>query len=105
MAPAGENWDKAVAWWKTLPSDPGAVYDKTVVLDATDIAPSLTWGTSPEDVVAITGTVPDPESFADASKRAAARKSLDYMGLAPGMRRSEERRVGKECVSTCRSRW
>src|SRR3546814_2608008 len=53
---------------------------------ATDIAPSLTWGTSPEDVVAITGTVPDPESFADASKRAAARKSLDYMGLAPGMR-------------------
>ncbi|RIA35460.1 3-isopropylmalate dehydratase large subunit [Hephaestia caeni] len=86
MAPAGENWDKAVAWWKSLPSDPGAVYDKTVVLDATDIAPSLTWGTSPEDVVPITGTVPDPASFADAAKRAAAQKSLDYMGLAPGMR-------------------
>ncbi|HVI97617.1 MAG TPA: 3-isopropylmalate dehydratase large subunit [Sphingomonas sp.] len=86
MAPGGETWDKAVAWWKTLPSDPGAVYDKTVVLDATDIAPSLTWGTSPEDVVPITGIVPDPESFADASKRAAAKKSLDYMGLAPGTR-------------------
>ncbi len=86
MAPGGETWDKAVAWWKTLPSDPGAAYDKTVVLDATDIAPALTWGTSPEDVVPITGTVPDPESFADASKRAAAKKSLDYMGLTPGMR-------------------
>ncbi len=53
-------------------------------LDATDIAPSLTWGTSPEDVVPITGVVPDPDSFADPAKRAAARKSLDYMGLTPG---------------------
>ena len=73
-----------MAWWKTLPSDAGARYDKTVTLDATDIAPALTWGTSPEDVVSITGEVPDPESFADPSKRAAARKSLDYMGLTPG---------------------
>ncbi|MCM8731785.1 3-isopropylmalate dehydratase large subunit [Hephaestia sp. GCM10023244] len=86
MAPVGAEWDKAVAWWKTLPSDAGAVYDKSVRLNATDIAPSLTWGTSPEDVVAITDVVPDPESFADASKRAAAQKSLDYMGLAPGTR-------------------
>src|SRR3546814_12511983 len=77
MAPAGENWDKAVAWWKTLPSDPGAVYDKTVVLDATDIAPSLTWGASPEDVVATTGTVPDPESLEDAAKRPAAGETPD----------------------------
>ena len=84
MAPTGADWDKAVAWWKTLPSDAGARYDKTVTLDATDIAPALTWGTSPEDVVSITGEVPDPESFADPSKRAAARKSLDYMGLTPG---------------------
>ena len=84
MAPAGEDWAQAVAWWKTLPSDAGARYDKTVTIDATDIAPALTWGTSPEDVVQITGTVPDPESFADPSKRAAARKSLDYMGLTPG---------------------
>ena len=86
MAPAGEAWDKAVAWWRTLPSDAGAAYDKSVVLQASDIAPSLTWGTSPEDVVPITGAVPDPESFADPAKRAAAQKSLDYMGLVPGTR-------------------
>ncbi|MEO6215141.1 MAG: 3-isopropylmalate dehydratase large subunit [Sphingomonas sp.] len=84
MAPKGEDWDKAVAWWKTLPSDASATYDRSVRLDATDIAPSLTWGTSPEDVVAITGSVPDPESFADPAKREAARKSLAYMGLTPG---------------------
>ncbi|MGN6377096.1 MAG: 3-isopropylmalate dehydratase large subunit [Sphingomonas sp.] len=86
MAPKGADWDKAVAWWKTLPTDAGARYDRTVTIDATDIAPLLTWGTSPEDVVPITGAVPDPDSFADPSKRAAARKSLDYMGLAPGTR-------------------
>ena len=86
MAPAGAAWEQAVAWWRTLPSDPGARYDKTLVLDAAEIAPSLTWGTSPEDVVPVTGVVPDPESFADLSKQAAARKSLDYMGLAAGMR-------------------
>ncbi|WP_394653933.1 3-isopropylmalate dehydratase large subunit [uncultured Sphingomonas sp.] len=86
MVPAGETWDKAVAYWRTLPSDPAAVYDAVVKLDATDIAPSLTWGTSPEDVVPITGIVPDPDSFADPSKRVAARKSLDYMGLEPGTR-------------------
>ena len=84
MAPKGEDWDKAVAWWKTLPSDPAAIYDRSVRLDATDIAPSLTWGTSPEDVVPITGIVPDPDSFADPAKREAARKSLAYMGLTPG---------------------
>ncbi|WP_066719291.1 3-isopropylmalate dehydratase large subunit [Sphingomonas pituitosa] len=84
MAPTGEAWDRAVAYWKTLPTDQGAVYDKVVTLDAADIAPSLTWGTSPEDVVPITGFVPDPESFADPSKRAAAQRSLDYMGLTPG---------------------
>jgi 3-isopropylmalate/(R)-2-methylmalate dehydratase large subunit len=86
MAPTGEAWERAVAYWKTLPTDAGARYDKTVILDAADIAPSLTWGTSPEDVVPITGAVPDPESFADPAKRVAAQKSLDYMGLTPGMR-------------------
>jgi len=84
LAPSGEAWDKAVAYWRTLPTDAGARYDKSVVLQASDIAPSLTWGTSPEDVVPITGAIPDPESFADASKRVAAQKSLDYMGLAAG---------------------
>ncbi|HEX8382034.1 MAG TPA: 3-isopropylmalate dehydratase large subunit [Sphingomonas sp.] len=86
MAPAGAAWDEAVAWWRTLPSDAGAAYDRTVRLDAADIAPALTWGTSPEDVVPITGFVPDPDSFADPAKRAAARASLAYMGLAPGER-------------------
>ncbi|MEH3107931.1 MAG: 3-isopropylmalate dehydratase large subunit [Sphingomonas fennica] len=86
MAPAGADWDTALAWWRTLPTDAGARYDATVVLDAADIAPNLTWGTSPEDVVPITGSVPDPESFADPSKQEAARKSLAYMGLAPGTR-------------------
>jgi 3-isopropylmalate/(R)-2-methylmalate dehydratase large subunit len=86
MAPQGEAWDKAVAWWKTLPTDAGARYDKVVVIDAAEIAPCLTWGTSPEDVVPITGVVPDPASFADPSKQVAAQKSLDYMGLAPGTR-------------------
>lgn len=84
LAPKGEDWDKAVAYWRTLPTDAGARYDKTVLLHASDIAPSLTWGTSPEDVVPITGAIPDPESFADASKRVAAQKSLDYMGLVAG---------------------
>ncbi|WP_408590209.1 3-isopropylmalate dehydratase large subunit [Novosphingobium sp.] len=84
FAPMGEDWDAAVAWWTSLRSDPGATYDKVVVIDAADIAPSVTWGTSPEDVLPITGIVPAPESFADASKQVAAQKSLDYMGLAAG---------------------
>ncbi|MFN3748696.1 MAG: 3-isopropylmalate dehydratase large subunit, partial [Sphingorhabdus sp.] len=84
MAPKGADWDAAVAYWRTLVTDPGAAYDKVVVINAADIAPSVTWGTSPEDVVPITGTVPDPASFADPSKQEAAAKSLAYMGLEPG---------------------
>ncbi|MEY4870241.1 MAG: hypothetical protein RIS11_1435, partial [Pseudomonadota bacterium] len=84
MAPNGADWDAAVAYWQTLKTDPGATYDKVVVINAADIAPSVTWGTSPEDVVPITGTVPDPKSFADPSKQEAAAKSLAYMGLEPG---------------------
>jgi 3-isopropylmalate/(R)-2-methylmalate dehydratase large subunit len=89
MAPKGANWDEAVAYWRTLTTDPGATYDKTVVIDAADISPSVTWGTSPEDVVPITGVVPDPMSFADPSKQVAAQKSLDYMGLTPGTRMTD----------------
>jgi 3-isopropylmalate/(R)-2-methylmalate dehydratase large subunit len=100
MAPAGEAWDRAVDWWRTLPTDAGARYDRTVTLDATDIAPSLTWGTSPEDVVPITGTVPDPDSFADPAKRDAARKSLDYMGLTPGTR-MQDVGVGHVFIGSC----
>ncbi|MAX00033.1 MAG: 3-isopropylmalate dehydratase large subunit [Sphingomonas sp.] len=84
MAPKGDAWAWAVDYWKTLPSDPGAVYDRVVKLDATDIAPCVTWGNSPDDVVPITGAVPYPDSFADSAKRDAALRALDYMGLTPG---------------------
>ncbi len=84
-APTGEALAAALAWWRTLPSDPGAVYDATIVIDGGSIAPLVTWGTSPEDVIAITDRVPGPDSFASDAKRTAAAKSLDYMGLAPGM--------------------
>jgi len=85
-APKGADWDAAIAYWKSLATDAGATYDKVVIIDAADIAPSVTWGTSPEDVVPITGVVPDPASFADPSKQTAAAKSLAYMGLEPGTR-------------------
>ena len=89
MSPAGPDWDAAVAYWLTLRSDANAVYDKIICLDAADIGPNVTWGTSPEDVVAITGTVPDPMTFTDSGKREAAAKSLAYMGLTPGMRMTD----------------
>ena len=86
MAPAGEEWDRAVAYWRTLPTDEGAAFDRLVEIDSAEVAPTVTWGTSPEDVVPITGAVPDPASFAEAAKREAAAKSLAYMGLTPGER-------------------
>jgi len=85
-APQGAEWDKAVAWWTSLATDPGATFDKSVVIDAAQVKPTVTWGTSPEDVVPIDGVVPAPESFADPSKQDAARKSLEYMGLEPGQK-------------------
>jgi 3-isopropylmalate dehydratase large subunit len=84
MAPKGADWDAALAYWRTLFTDEGARFDKVVHIDAAEIAPTVSWGTSPEDVVPITGHVPDPDSFADPGKQAAARASLDYMGLTPG---------------------
>jgi len=95
MAPKGEDWDRALAYWKTLHTDPDAVFDTSVVIHASEVEPTVTWGTSPEDVVAIGGVVPSPDSFADESKRAAAAKSLDYMGLTPGTRMTD---VGIENV-------
>src|SRR3546814_12396958 len=82
-APKGADWDAAVAYWKSLATDPGATYDKVVVIDAAAIAPSVTWGTSPEDVVPITGSVPDPASFADPSKQAAAATSPASLDRKP----------------------
>ncbi|MEM7596101.1 MAG: 3-isopropylmalate dehydratase large subunit [Pseudomonadota bacterium] len=82
-SPKGAAWDAALAWWKTLYSDDGAHWDKVVTIRGEDIAPVVTWGTSPEDVLPITGSVPQPEDFAGGKVDAAAR-SLDYMGLTPG---------------------
>jgi 3-isopropylmalate/(R)-2-methylmalate dehydratase large subunit len=84
MVPKAGAWEQAVAYWRTLPSDPGAVYDKEVVLRTADIAPQVTWGTSPEDVLPITGAVPDPAGAPDDSKRRSMERALDYMGLKPG---------------------
>ena len=89
-APKGAQWEAALTWWKTLKSDDDAQWDKVVTLKGEDIAPVVTWGTSPEDVLPITGTVPDPESFTG-GKVEAARRSLDYMGLKPGMRLTDIR--------------
>ena len=83
-APKGATWDTAVAYWRTLPSDPEATFDREVHLDAGEIAPMVTWGTSPEAASPITGVVPDPASAADAAGRDTMARALDYMGLAPG---------------------
>ncbi|MCH9052722.1 MAG: 3-isopropylmalate dehydratase large subunit [Proteobacteria bacterium] len=84
MAPSGADWDQAVAHWRTLPSDRGAVYDSEVTIEAADIAPQVTWGTSPENVLPITGVVPDPADEADEARRGSMTRSLEYMGLEPG---------------------
>ena len=84
-SPKGEKWDKAVKFWKTLFSDPDAYFDKEIFLKAEDIAPVVTWGTSPEDVLPITDFVPSPNNF-QGSKVEAAKRSIEYMGLRPGQK-------------------
>ena len=84
-APKGAQWEAALAWWKTLYSDPDAHWDKVVTIKGEDIAPVVTWGTSPEDVLPITASVPSPEDF-KGGKVGAAQRSLDYMGLTPGQK-------------------
>jgi 3-isopropylmalate/(R)-2-methylmalate dehydratase large subunit len=83
-APQGVAWDAAVEGWRTLASDPGAVFDREVTLDGSAIEPMVTWGTSPENALPISGVVPDPEAESDAERRDSMRRALDYMGLAPG---------------------
>ncbi len=84
MAPKAGQWEQAVAFWRTLPSDAGAAYDKEAALDAAAIAPHVTWGTSPQQVQPITGRVPDPKEAPDEGTRENWTRALDYMGLAPG---------------------
>jgi 3-isopropylmalate/(R)-2-methylmalate dehydratase large subunit len=83
-APQGEAWDKAVASWRNLPSDPGATFDTEIALDAAAIEPMVTWGTSPENALPISGVVPDPATEPDTEKRDGMQRALDYMGLVPG---------------------
>ena len=83
-APKAGQWEQAVAYWRSLPSDDDAAYDKEVVLPASEIAPQVTWGTSPEDVIPVSGRVPDPAAAESDDKRKAMERSLDYMGLSAG---------------------
>jgi 3-isopropylmalate/(R)-2-methylmalate dehydratase large subunit len=84
FAPKAGQWEQAAAYWRTLPSDDGASYDKEVVLPASEIAPQVTWGTSPEDVIPVSGHVPDPAAAESDDKRKAMERSLDYMDLSAG---------------------
>lgn len=84
LAPKGEDWTKALEYWATLNSEAGAKYDKELILNAADIAPQVTWGTSPEDALPITANIPTPESFSDEGKQVAVKRSLEYMGLEAG---------------------
>ncbi|EFY86032.1 3-isopropylmalate dehydratase [Metarhizium acridum CQMa 102] len=95
-----DEWNRATAYWKALQSDPGAKYDIDVFIDGKDIIPTVTWGTSPEDVVPITGVVPDPETFATEAKKATGRRMLEYMGLTAGTP-MEEIVVDKVFIGSC----
>jgi 3-isopropylmalate/(R)-2-methylmalate dehydratase large subunit len=83
-APKGAAWDQALAYWKTLFTDEGATFDKEIRLDAANLPPIVTWGSSPEDVVAVTGSVPDPDEIADENRKASKKRALQYMGLEAG---------------------
>ncbi|SDF77122.1 MULTISPECIES: 3-isopropylmalate dehydratase large subunit [Thalassobaculum] len=100
MAPKGGEWELAVEYWKTLPSDEGARYDKEVVLKAEDIIPQVTWGTSPQDVVPVTGHTPDPAAESDPGKKASIERSLAYMGLAPNTPMTEVK-IDKVFIGSC----
>jgi 3-isopropylmalate/(R)-2-methylmalate dehydratase large subunit len=89
MSPKGKDWDLAMEWWKSLPSDDNAFYDKKVMIDASKIKPTVTWGTSPEDVVSIDGYIPDPSKINDDDIRQKIERSLEYMGLKGGEKISD----------------
>ena len=98
-APKGSNWELALQYWGTLYSDKGAFFDKTIKIDGGKIAPVVTWGTSPEDVLPINGFVPDPSDF-DQQKSLAVKRSLDYMGLNPGQK-LEEVEIDTVFIGSC----
>jgi len=88
-APKGEAWDRAVEYWKSLTTDEGAEYDRVVTLDAANLPPIVSWGSSPEDVIAVTGEVPNPDEIDNENKRSSKWRALKYMGLAPGMKMTD----------------
>ena len=94
------EWKKAVNYWSSLTSDDGAKYDVEVFIDAKDIAPTVSWGTSPQDVVPITGVVPGPDDFEDANKKASCKRALEYMGLTPGTK-IEDIELDKIFIGSC----
>jgi len=100
MSPSDEDWDAAVEYWKGLCSDEDAVYDKVVEIKAEDIAPTVTWGTSPQDVAPITGVVPDPEKAPDTARKAAMERSLNYIGLE-GNQALEGVKIDKAFIGSC----
>jgi 3-isopropylmalate/(R)-2-methylmalate dehydratase large subunit len=100
FAPKAAEWDKAVAFWRGVPSDEGATFDRDVSLDAAAIAPMVTWGTSPEDALAITGRIPEPSTAPDAAKKDSMKRALDYMGLVPGTP-LEEVSVDRVFIGSC----
>ncbi len=97
---APKDWDAATAYWRQFVSDEDAVFDREIVLDAADIAPQVTWGTSPQDVLPITATIPTPDSFNDQNRQQAVSRSLDYMGLTPGTR-LQDVAVDKIFIGSC----
>src|SRR5690606_1777033 len=86
FAPKGVQWDAAVAYWSTLTTDPGAKFDQEFTMDVSSLAPTVTWGTSPEDTAGINDVVPDPQDEPDRDKRKRMQGALDYMGLQPGQK-------------------
>ena len=99
-APSGKNWDKAVEFWKSLPSDKGAKYDKEIIIEAKDILPQITWGTSPQDVVAINGSVPNPNQESNPNRKRAMERSLEYMGLEP-QQEIQKIKIDKVFIGSC----
>ncbi len=99
-APKGKEWEEAVAQWEKLPTDPGARFDARVEIDGARLEPMVTWGTSPGQVVPVTGRVPDPNDFADANERKAAARALEYMGLEPGTP-IQDIRIDRVFIGSC----